>query len=607
MIVRHTLYLALLVLSFCKINGQDSASIHVIVDSIGIYASELSSNKSINHDVYGNTVSTLDQKSSLTIRRNNPGGLSTIINRGLASRHTGIIWNGFNILNTVNGTFDINLVPQSFFKLSLLDPLQSPSLGNASAGGSLLLGERKGGLFTAGITYGNDQNLGISISSTLSSNKASLNINLELLRNNNAYYFDRFGDKTRQRFAAFDSENISLNGRYLITDHWSVSSAIWYQNADRTISPSKTTTQVGNQFQKDQNLRINFSSFYALDNEKGIRLRTAFFDEYLEFVAPGIFSTSDVDVYNAALEFVGYDHLFVSLQHRTDVVDANFYNEQQARNVTSAVLRSKNTINGYNTIVSWRPQLVDGELFADMYSIGIQKDYSVFSSDLSYSTAYTFPSLNDFYWPQGGNPNLLNEQASTLSLKLYQEKQSKWIDKWSVDLYHVITNNWIQWIPIEGLFQPINQKKIRNIGIDIEAKKSWNLKNGRLIVALNYGFVDSRIRDHFTDLSRIGTRNIFVPNHKLASTISYQKDTWSVLLNNIVYGNRFDTFDNSTQLPAYAVFDLSINKTFTVLQGEWKASFAIENILNTTYEHVRFFPMPLRLFRIGLNYRLNKN
>ena len=96
----------------------------------------------------------------MVVRTGGPATLTTLIHRGLASRHTGLIWEGFNIQNIVNGTYDVSLLGSfTFDQLTFEDVGVSATLGNATMGGVLNLENKwKGPKFHAALSYGADQN-----------------------------------------------------------------------------------------------------------------------------------------------------------------------------------------------------------------------------------------------------------------------------------------------------------------------------------------------------------------------------------------------------------------------------------------------------------------
>lgn len=72
----------------------------------------------------------------------------------------------------------------------------------------------------------------------------------------------------------------------------------------------------------------------------------------------------------------------------------------------------------------------------------------------------------------------------------------------------------------------------------------------------------------------------------------------------IYYSKRFDSVDNSTFVSGFFVLDLELIKKFKVKENDLLLSIAIENGLNNDYENIKFYPMPLRVFKIGLDFKI---
>ncbi|MEM9549489.1 MAG: TonB-dependent receptor, partial [Bacteroidota bacterium] len=168
-----------------------------------------------------------------------------------------------------------------------------------------------------------------------------------------------------------------------------------------------------------------------------------------------------------------------------------------------------------------------------------------------------------------------------------------------------IIDDWIQWTPIEGAFQPVNQRKVRNLGFELKVEESILKQNDQEIkLVMRYAFTDSRIAKQYVNDTNVGKRTIFVPAHKLNGQITWKKSTLLVFVRPTYYSKRFDTVDNSSFVSGFLIADIGVQKSFKLNKSEINLSLTAENAFNNDYENIRFFPMPLRLFALGFNVKL---
>ena len=215
------------------------------------------------------------------------------------------------------------------------------------------------------------------------------------------------------------------------------------------------------------------------------------------------------------------------------------------------------------------------------------------------------PSFNDLYWPSGGNEDLETEQSHEFEVGTkyqYGKTEDSFVN---LDLFMNLIDNWIQWTPVNGLFEPVNQRKVRNLGFELKFnhRHRWSASS-HINLSLLYAFTDSRLVKNYLNSSHEGKRSIFVPLHKITGQISILKNSWQFLLNPLYYSKRFDTVDNTTFVSGFFVLDIEIVKKFKVVENELLVSLALENGLNNDYENIRYYPMPLRAIRLGIDFKI---
>jgi len=530
-----------------------------------------------------------------TVRNGGPSQLSTILSRGYGSRHVGILWSGFNIQSVVNGTYDVGLITNSFDRISVLSHDVNGSIGNASVVGALSLENRLNNTsFSLLSRFGSDQNIDIQGVSDFKKGKYAHHLGLTIKRSPNKYDYKFGNDKERQSLARMDLYDLNYSAKLSISQKISLEGKAWLQHSERMVPVSKTSAPV-DQDQTDTNYRYALSGNYAME-ESNLKLRVALFDEYLGYFSPGIFSEAFTDVLNAAIDYNFKSDLKISLQYRNDQVSATFFNTKRNRRTISLFGQYGFDISGFRVQVMARPQLVDEELKLASLGATVKKQIGEHNVFFIYNRGLTLPSFNDLYWPSGGNPDL--EEETSHNFEAGYKRKFSFVDiQWST--YFNSIDNWIQWTPIAGQFSPVNQRKVRNVGTEItlNRKDHW-AENLSMNTSVNYAFIDSRIVDHDTDKSIIGKKAIFIPRHKWSATIALEYGAWSAMVNPYYYSKRYNTVDNTSFTDGYFVTDVSLQKDFNINNKyNLSTALAIENATSTDYEHVRFFAMPLRVFR----------
>ncbi len=590
--------------------GQDTIR-QIVSDSVQIIDFI---NKRENIDfVVGNKVgnsllNSIENQSFATIRTGGPSVLSTMLHRGMASRHLAVLWGGFNIQSVVNGTYDLSLIRNTFDAVKFFNNGTTSATGNASIAGALSLGNKFHAANETKIRFSatTTKNINASVINKFRHKKYYHHFAFNSTSDKNEYSYKNGGVKLTRKLANFSMWSLNYEGHYIISDQFSLTGGLWFQDAERNIPPTKTSASIL-QEQRDINSRGFLRGSYYPSNKIKIIIKSAYFDELLDYQAPGISSIAESKIFNGAMDIIHTSGINFSMQYRNDRVEASFFDPVHRRN-TFAILADYNT-NIFKNIelgFSIRPEWVDN--IRQPLGVGVRLSKALSNrliSTVIYNKGYSLPSFNDLYWPIGGNSNLKTERSHEFDLGFKFKYGSKNSKSLSLNLYLSLIDDWIQWTPIEGFFQPVNQRKVRNLGFEFKIEETLRIGNlGRLNLRLMYGFTDSRLARHYLNPENEGKRTIFVPLHKLNGQISWLHNTWQVHLKPLYYSKRYDTVDNSTYVSGYFITDFQVAKSFKIGENELHVSLTVENGFNNDYENIKFYPMPLRVFRLGININL---
>ena len=539
-----------------------------------------------NDSLYTDVTQFLQTINGSQVQISTPGGLTTLLHRGFGNRHLPILWNGFNLQNTLNGSFDMALIPGFLFDNISFYITGNPTLqGNNGLAGTLTLNnytasETPSKIFVKMSTL---QNYDAGISLSGQSNKWRYKFGAQSGYHLNRYQYTYNLKKRDRQSTDFLQNNIAFNTSYLLSDHQTLHADIWWQHADRIIPVSITS---GNtvQTQKDANLRSNLT--YKQFGQNSIwNLSLMYAHEILNFTAPATDSRAKTDVFivNAGWTELHNQKVHINLLHRTDLANPNFYTKVHQRNTTSlSAIKNIDWSTRLNTQVSVRQDLVDSQLKPFSWTLS-----NTFANlNLTLASNYNLPGFNDLYWPSGGNIDLKTEKAFKSELK-YQYKHK--VINANVSVYMNQVNNWIQWVPLTNDFwTPINQKKVFSRGVELSLEKSINFLKFHLFIHTDYAFNRTTALEHYFDKSLIGKQLIYVPIHKASIRTELAKNNFRLGLEYQFTGNRYDSPDETGRLMPVHI----LNSHFTYLYKKHSLRLDFNNILQQDYNWVRFYPMP---------------
>jgi vitamin B12 transporter len=215
------------------------------------------------------------------------------------------------------------------------------------------------------------------------------------------------------------------------------------------------------------------------------------------------------------------------------------------------------------------------------------------------------PTMNDLYWIPGGNQDLKNESGFSWEVGLDITRQWK---KFGVHLgsvfYQSEIDNWIIWLPLDGIWIPQNKRAVRTRGV--ESRLVFSVKLGKALLRFNatHTWVSSTVsQGSSANDASVGKQLIYVPSQQAKGQISVHMAGLMVLFGHQFVGERFTTSDNDSFLPDYQISYLSFGYDHSFSKHCLGINCTIENLFNTIYQTIAWRPMPGRSFLINLNYQ----
>lgn len=602
--MKKTLILLLSSSAYFLCLGQEKA-----IDTVYIFDNQMNRVKLFHkvntltpQDVEKNSTNLSDLlrfQSSIYIKENGRGAVSSPSFRGTTAQQTAFVWNGININSNFLGQGDVNNI--SFWGFDQIDIKAgggSVIYGSGAIGGSIHLNNdlsfNKGfhtSLFSEVASFNTYNNFG---KASYSNDKFSFKFSGHHSISENNYevkearnYINRNGEYNNSNFnfaAAYKiaphqqiswiSEFFNGNQHYPIFFDSQTKTKYETQNIRSLISWDWNQTKFSNSF-KAAYTEENFQYFgdiisggtgknYIIKNDFNYfivpKLNFNLITEFQINKAEGSGDSKIGKVSRNIGSLAGVLRYFPTKKLRFEAgIKKDFVED-----ITSPILFS---FSGKWTVVSW-------------YDVG-----------LSISKNFRFPSFNDLYWQPGGNINLKPETSNQFELR----NQFKIADiKISITPYYMRIRDMINWLPSSlGFYMATNTNKVESYGI--ESQVEYTKVFGKHSLKTNMGY-------SYTKSTNLETEKqlMYVPYHKFFGNIDYQYDFIRLYVQGIFNGL---TYTDTNQkrgdaLEPYWVINAGLSTTFL---KNYTVGFKINNIFDQIYYTMASYPLPKRNYSVNLN------
>lgn len=244
-------------------------------------------------------------------------------------------------------------------------------------------------------------------------------------------------------------------------------------------------------------------------------------------------------------------------------------------------------------------------------SLGLRNDYhSTFEEEISpraallynlsdktkirasIGKAYRAPSINDLFWNDPwmkGNPNLKPEKSigyETGIDHVFNEKLSL-----KTNFFMNKLRELIMWADPDSdwVYNAYNLSKARSFGSESELK--INITD---FLAIQTTYTYTNATEDGGDYNKKDL--IRQANHQIGNSLSYEKNGFSIDINNQYVGRRFNDQPNNQKLKAYTILNLKIAKN---INTNTQVYFTINNLTDKEYEIYKYYPAQKRMITTG--------
>ena len=297
------------------------------------------------------------------------------------------------------------------------------------------------------------------------------------------------------------------------------------------------------------------------------------------------------------------------LQYRFDKVSgSNRLGTQNTGSAQTGILFKRNNLEAQANLRAevWNDRLLPLSPFASIkWAVGNGFSVSAFGG---YN--YRVPSMNDRFWVPGGNPDLNPENGWSYGAS---SNYLKTFGRFDVNLraayYHSLMNDLIQWLPGMGsIWSPSNVKQVRLQGADFNAEFGYYVGQNYVQLRGGWSFNQSEVlQSHQANDRSVGKQLIYQPEFKATHRLQYTFKRWSAQFTHRYVGQVYTNYASTNNtLRAYNLFDAGAAYKFKrpLFWFNWSMAININNLTNTYYENIAYFPMPGANFNLSITFEL---
>lgn len=605
MSIKSSLVFACTVFNLSLYFGQEK-----IIDTVYIFDNQLNKVK-LFHKITTLTPADIQKNSSnlsevlrfqspVYIKENGRGAVSSPSFRGTTAQQTAFVWNGININSQFLGQGDVNNI--ALFGYDQMEV--------KSGGGSVIYGS---GAIGGSIHLNNELSFNQGFNGLLNSEIASFGTFNNFLKA--SYSNEKFSFKVSGNYVISENDYevpeaqnyINRNGKFYNTTY---NVGVSYKIADRqTLSWQSQIydasqnypifSENGNKSKYETQTVRSLLSWDINKNRISNTLKAAYTEDNFQYF--GIYKAPSTSGGINKNYIIKNDfNYFISPKWNVNVIGEFQQNqgEGQGDSGIKKVSRNVGSVAGllrYFTTSNLRFEAGVKKDFVEdlnspfLYSFsGKWKASNWYSVNLNFSKNFRFPSFNDLYWTPGGNLNLRPETSNQADMNHEFKVQDF---KLSITPYYMRITDMIRWLDTGlGYWAPTNTNKVESYGL--ESQLSYEKKFNTHFIKLSAGYILTK------SINLESQKQLtYVPLHKVFMNGDYQFKFLKVYAQGMFNGLTYTTTDESRPKALQPYFVMNAGASATIFK-KYTLGFKVNNITDTIYETVAYYPLPKRNYSI---------
>lgn len=584
--------------------GQEKA-----IDTIYIFDNQMSKVKLFHHvssitpqDVKKNS-SNLSEllrfQSPVFIKENGRGGVSSPSFRGTTAQQTAFVWNGININSMFLGQADINNI--ALFGYDQIDVKAgggSVIYGSGAIGGSIHLNNElefnqgaHASIFSEAASFETYNNF---IKGSYSNDKLSVKVSGNYSVSGNEY---KVNDLQYTNFNGnYYNTTFNVGVSYKVAPNQKISwQSQFYDSSQHFPIYESTETKTKYKTQSARSLISWDINTSKLSNS----LKAAYTEENFQYYG-NINAPKSSGATGKNYIFKNDFNYFIVPKLNVNVIGEFQVNQGEGYlSGIGNVSRNVGSISGLLRYYATKDLRFEGGVKKDfvedvnsplLFSFsGKWKAANWYNVSLNVSKNFRYPSFNDIYYEPGGNRDLKPE--TSIQADLTQEFSVGGF-KLRVTPYYIDVVDLIVWLPATpSYWKAFNVKKSESYGLESQLTfaKNWGDHN-RLKLGAGYYYSKSVNRE-------TNKQQAYVPLHRGSAHVDYGYRFLNFFAQGLINGLTYTTTDEKRAEAIDPYFVLNAGVSATLLKN-YTLGFKVNNITDTYYRTVSFYPLPKRNYSV---------
>ena len=553
---------------------------------------------------------------------NNYGGqesTKSVSMRGLGSEQTLILLDDIPLNHSQTGSVDLGRYATDYFTgAEIYRGGFSTLFGTGAVGGVINLNAGSGpGLFGLNLekgAFGTDKLLAYM---NLYLAESSHTFKFRRNYSPNHYHFLLNGEAGTRENSDFSKSGVQYLGRIPITDKDEISLTGLWNNFSNGSPAAVTGANQGKARLNEEDLLAGLRWHHQYSNLTNLQTLMYLHRNWMEYIDPAVINSRHYNQdagFKITLKSRLADNLllFGGIEGRSEKVNSSESGNHERWQ--SSFLALINWTVWQNQFIFARLNMaVRQEIYAQGHGQFLPRGGLEITSGLwrwyfSAGKNYRQPTLNEFYWQPGGNPDLESEKSVALETGVEYEPDLFDQTTLRVSFYQITLKNMIRWSPVaEGYWRPMNLDKVRSRGIEFETT-IW-LWNEKLRAELNYKYGHSiKTGSEFEFDRTVGNRLPNIPSTEFSGQLFIEPGNYSAGIELYHMSFRYTTIANldSDYLSSATILNLIAGYEWSFDRVGIKFYGRINNIFKTEYQFIKNYPVPLQEWLIGMNLFFNQ-
>lgn len=549
----------------------------------------------------------LRNQEGLYLKEGNGKMLSSLRVNGTSPAQTVALWHGLNINNAFNGQVDVNLLPNHLLNFAFVNSGSAVS-GNSSMAGALLMENSQiDSGFVIQSSIGSFGTFNQTILQNYHTKKGKIYSGIQYHQSKNNYKYSLPNGSTAElENAEAKIFHAILGTQQSINSYWGLSANIWLTHANRQI-PSNIYARNDSANQKDESWRAQIGLDYHKGRHSFILSNSMSIDN-LKFQSP----LAQINSFYKSAQGNAEATYRNALNTKNSIYSSIFIQRQEA--ISYPV--SSTALQNLGSKIGWVHKSNGSYLASNLslnhynqgylpfnYEVLIKKKWGNWSAKIIQNTSFRAPTLNDLYWPNGGNLDLKPEKGTKLQALLNKKLLGKNRKDWffaELGLQLSEYSNQIIWLPnsLTGIWSPNNISNTFHTNGSLSLKAYKKIKQIEIYSNLNSNYLLANELGWFESSNQLA----FAPRITLnfSNKIKFKQHSLSLTTN--VQSATFTSTENTEWVDGFITFNTRYQ--YQTKQNQLSGFVSINNITNQNYAFSLNRPMPGINFETGITLKI---